>query len=223
MIASPSAEVSAQRNISAERLGAEARSAPEQADIWVRLAIAEGRRKRFTPAVAALSRARALRPADPAIHHVLGRMLFQISQFRRAEVAFTAAIAFQHDHAEAYFYLGRSLGSQRRFSDALHALKRAVFLAPFWPAPASFSGTCHFLLNRHDEAARQFLRAIALDPKAADVHLIYGRALLRAGNRAIAEAQLARAVDLKPTLAKSREFLLLTLCVADMKEDLRSG
>lgn len=208
------------QSASTERLPAEIVAAPERADVWVKLAIAEGRRKRFFQAVTALSRARALSPTDPEIHYILGRMLFPLKHYRRAEAAFAAALMFKREHAEAHFYLGRCLGGQSRFDGALCALEQAIALAPSWPAPASFSGTCFFTLNRNDEAAHQFLRAIALNLTAADVHFACGRALLRAGHRMRARSLLDRAVDLDPDLAKPREFLLLTLSVQDMKEDL---
>ena len=86
--------------------------------------------------------------------------------------------------------------SQRRFDEAIRAVKKALSLDPLMPLYYVWSVGLHTATGRYDEAILEFAKAIELDPKL-------GLAYFHAGIAYIQMGELDRAIEI---FAKSKKF-----------------
>ncbi|MBO0911929.1 MAG: tetratricopeptide repeat protein [Acidobacteria bacterium] len=95
---------------------------------------------------------------------------------------------------------------------AVNALDQALAQNPKLPAIHESLGYCHYVESAFDDAAKEFDRAIALDPSDALAFFYKANILLRRrgeGNDSIREIQkdLEKAIALKPDFAPAHAFL----------------
>jgi serine/threonine-protein kinase len=79
--------------------------------------------------------------------------------------------------------------SQRRFDEAIRAVKKALSLDPLMPLYYAWSVGIHFATGRYDEAIQEFSKAIELDPKL-------GLAYFHAGLTYTQTGELDRAIEI---------------------------
>lgn len=97
--------------------------------------------------------------------------------------------------------LGESLLEQGRVEDAAPELLRALELRPFRPFPAYDLAAARARQGRWDEARELCGRALAAEPDYLNARLLRARALLAAGRKGDARAELAEARRRRAALA----------------------
>ena len=115
----------------------------------------------------------------------------------------------QRDQQEtAAFHLARAktLVEQRRDTEAIEALRRAIYLSPYADEPHLLLGTLYRRAGRLPEAIDAFKIAIWSRETAA-AHVALGNALLDAGDTDGAKRAADRALVLAPTSEPARELL----------------
>jgi Tfp pilus assembly protein PilF len=129
-----------------------------------------------------------------------------------APIAYVTAVIAnpaQRDHdATATFHLerGRRLVEAQNDREAVNELRRAIYLAPYADEPHLLLGTVYQRTGRLEDAINEYKIAIwARETAAARVAL--GTALLEAGDRIAARAEVERALKLAPESAEARALL----------------
>lgn len=116
------------------------------------------------------------------------------------------ALAIDPELMEAHVNLGSALDDLGRLDEAMQEYEAAIRLRPS-PEAYNDMGALLMKLSRVSEAVTMFRRAVALRPDLGTVRENLGLALLAAGDRAGAAAELTAALRLDPSLARSRETL----------------
>jgi Tfp pilus assembly protein PilF len=129
-----------------------------------------------------------------------------------APIAYVTAVIAnpaQRDHdATATFHLerGRRLVEAQNDREAVNELRRAIYLAPYADEPHLLLGTVYQRTGRLEDAINEYKIAIwARETAVARVAL--GTALLEAGDRIAARAEVERALKLAPESAEARALL----------------
>jgi tetratricopeptide (TPR) repeat protein len=97
---------------------------PDFARAYNRLGTAYAQQRLFDEAMAAIGRARELRPLDAAHPLALGKVLFELDLWGRAEQEYQEAIRLDPDLLEAYLRLAERYRAERRFAEALDVLEQ---------------------------------------------------------------------------------------------------
>lgn len=97
---------------------------PDFALAFNRLGVAYAHQRLFDEAMAAIGRAQELRPLEAAHPLAMGKVLFELHLRGRAEVAYLEAIRLDPDLLEAYLSLAQRYRAERRFDEALQALRQ---------------------------------------------------------------------------------------------------
>jgi len=103
---------------------------------------------------------------------------------------------------------GLALMARGEYQGALDNFQHALLYTPAYPALEINLGVVNGSLNRDDEAARHFKRAIALAPNDTQTHCYYGRWLNERGRPAEALAELKTAAALNSMDLDSRYQLM---------------
>lgn len=145
----------------------------------------------------------ALRPADGASLHRLGRLKARQGDDDAAAALFQGAALALPRLAPVFNDLGISLLRLGRPDEALAALDRALALDPAYALAHGNRGVVLFDLGRFDESAEAHLTALALAPPASP-HLTsilhdLSKAVRKAGRPAAAEAACAIVEAAAPT------------------------
>ena len=127
-----------------------------------------------------LRRAREAGRDDPAGLHAVGELLRNAGRRDEALAAYAEALRSDPDYAPAHVGRGAALFDLARYDEALRVLGRGVASGP----EPDNAATAHYLagralhaLDRPDEAAARFERAVELDPDHAEAldHLAHWR------------------------------------------------
>jgi tetratricopeptide (TPR) repeat protein len=138
--------------------------------------------------------AAAARDADPELAHHLGLVRASGGDHESALAAFGEALAADAGRALVRANLGRSLLALGRVDEAIVTLERAVADDP--TLPAVHTALALALAERPsagERVERALLRALALDPRHREAHVLLGRLYLRQRRDADAVRALERA------------------------------
>jgi len=112
-------------------------------------------------------------------HFLLGEICRRRGDLDAAADCYTLASTFDPALSDAQLRLGVLFLDHGRLPDALAALQKAYDVAPANAALCNLLGSVLMKLQRPDEAAAFFHRAVAADPQSADAHSNLGYVLLR--------------------------------------------
>jgi len=172
-----------------------------------------GQSGRFAAALADSDRSLAIDPNQLAPHVGRGNALFALGRLNEAEQAFDRVLAVDANAVPALMMRGIIHGEFRRFAQSLADLERAAALAPGDAAIQTNIGNTLRMMEKNQEAAAAFDRAIALDPRFAKAH--YGRAIVwhKVGEleRAMADCTHALALDPSLGIAATERFHVASL------------
>lgn len=129
-----------------------------------RLLLMEGKGE---AALAVLTRAASLLPADPEAQSSLGVALMATGKTDKALVQLQKAVQLQPDEPERLTNLGTALMMVGRVQEALTAYRRAVALAPNDALAEGNLGTAYLAAGLFADAKPHLLRAVALSPDRA--------------------------------------------------------
>lgn len=156
---------------------------PDPADALLELSKVRFAQGRADEALDHLRRARELRPNDPATLVNAGEALRKGERSTEAVALYRAALRIDADFAPAQVGLGAALFNLDRYDEALEPLTRAMQqeMDPGTAATAHYLAARSLLaLDRKEEAAGQFERALKRDPNHAEAldylaHLRFGQ------------------------------------------------
>ncbi len=115
-----------------------------------------------------------LDPGFAPAHTLIGDLYAKKGEANQAAKAWTAAIAAQPDHADAYIKLGVLRESQCRFEEALELLDRGWQLNPFDDGQAPYSLCFAYTrAGRYEDAARACQRYATAHPHEDDASDLY--------------------------------------------------
>jgi tetratricopeptide (TPR) repeat protein len=182
----------------------------------INLGVIALRREAWSEAEAHFRAALELAPEDPAAHGGLGRALFQQQRHGEALAELELALLEQDSDPNLPTLVGATLCALDRSEEALAHFARALEAPPD-------SAEEHFNLaralddlGRHDEAAREARRAVALAPGQPLLLELLARALVAKADATAAERSeaLASALEAARLTAHSKPRLLETLARA---------
>lgn len=104
------------------------------------------------------------RPSSGDAHDAYGRFLSAAGEAARAVEEFSEAIEIEPDEAVYWNNLGAAERDLKRFDESLAALDEATRLAPRMLDPYFNRGALYLEVGRTNEARRQFLLALEIDP-----------------------------------------------------------
>ena len=103
---------------------------PEDAYLWMLLAIASSELDEKAEAAAAAEKAVQLEPDNPHIRRVLGTVLFRAGAYKRALEEAKYALRLDYDNVETYVLKARALAALHRRAEAIKPLDGALVLDP---------------------------------------------------------------------------------------------
>ncbi len=106
-------------------------------------------------------------PLSARAHDSYGKFLNERKEYRHAAAEFRKALDLEPDEAVFWNNLGVALRLQGDYDAALRAFDEATKLAPRSPDPYFNRGEIARAVGREDEARRQYLLALELDPNFA--------------------------------------------------------
>jgi tetratricopeptide (TPR) repeat protein len=131
--------------------------------------------------------------AVPFAHYYLGILYQKSGQIDQAMTQFVKEIEVDPSNSWAYKDLADIKLDRGDASDAILSLEKATARNPDAPELFATLGRAYLQVSDPVPSISAFRRAVALDDKNGSYHLQLGRALLRAGHRAEANAEAARA------------------------------
>jgi tetratricopeptide (TPR) repeat protein len=142
-----------------------------------------------------------LKPCMPIGHANLGFTLLGKHEFPAAAAEFRHAISLSPEYAIAYQGLGEALLSIGETDNALRLLRRAVALLPrTWNTHASLAEAL-ILTQRMGEGLAEYRVAVQLNPGNAQLGFQYCKALVAAGQSALAVRELVSMALGRPPIA----------------------
>jgi tetratricopeptide (TPR) repeat protein len=149
---------------------------------------------------------------DGAVPSAMGR-----HDYDAAAAALDRLAWIGYDDAGRRTAVGMGLGDAQRPSDALIQLERSIKLRPTVPALAAV-GDVHARQGNWVDARAAFERAIALDPRTADLYAAAGKAALASGDVAGARALVEQADRALPVGSPSLENLRRELAASSSEQ-----
>ena len=180
-----------------QRLAADTPNSPQ-----VQLALGDAYRQQgdLANAVAAYQKAQALAPNEPGPLAMLGESLSLAGQKAQALESYRRALQMKPDNASlmnATAYLMAETGGS--LDEALKLAQKAVASNPQQPNFSDTLGWIYFKKDLNDSAVQVFLNLTRKNPENATFHYHFGMALLKKGDKKMAESELKAALSKKPS------------------------
>jgi tetratricopeptide (TPR) repeat protein len=183
---------------------------PEDAYLWMLLAIASSELDEEAEAMAAAEKAVQLEPDNPHVRRVFGTVLFRVGAYKRALEEAECSLRLDYDNVETYVLKARVLAALHRRDKAIEALDGALVLDPHHEGAQRLRAVLLEQTGRTAEAEEAFLRVLQADAGDAFGHAGKGWIGLRSGDpNSIHHFQEALRLD--PTLEWAREGLIQSL------------
>lgn len=123
---------------------------------------------------------------------------YERGNLREAELLYGDVLREQPQHFDALQLLGALRIAQRKFDDAVHLIRQAVLIHPYFPKAHYNLGLALFELKRHREALECFDHALVLKPDYAEALIRRAEVLLNLDRPEDALASSDRALMLDP-------------------------
>lgn len=160
----------------------------------------------------------AARPADPALHNLLGIALRQAGRLDESEVAFRRACECEHGNPEFRANLAQLLRARGHFDRSIAEFRRALEAAPmFRPARLGLARTL-LQAGQPALAEREARALIALDARDHEAWSALGSSLHAQQRHEEAVEAFSRAVTIKPDYDLARQNFATLLGFLDRSE-----
>ena len=174
---------------------------PGNAPALVHLAAFERGRGELESALARLSKAVTILPADAGCRNNLANLLQETGRPAEALAHYREVLRLAPGHLPARFNLGKALQRLGDFEAAVECFEALCALAPEDPGAWCALGLARHDANRSDAAFDSQRRALALDPALPDAHDAIGALFMERGAFAEAEAAFRAALRHAPGYA----------------------
>jgi len=170
---------------------------PQSVRMQIGLGIALYSQRQYDDAVKAFARATDLAPLDPFPYVFLGRV-YNVSSAQADEVVkrLQRFVELQPTNAQAHYYYALALWKGKRDQEQSANLDEVELLLKKATALDAGFADAHLQLgilygerHKYAEAIDQYRDAIRLEPNLGDAHYRLGQALVRAGDKAQAQAE----------------------------------
>ena len=111
-------------------------------------------------------------------HAEIGLMLYRTKQFNEAKKEIDLALKFSPETNSSYYYLGKILKDAKDIPGALKSFEKAQRDQDVKQKSIIEHGSCYMMVNRYDNAAVDFQRAIELDKNNSQPETLYARYFL---------------------------------------------
>ncbi len=175
---------------------------PEDAETWKALASIHGQTGAYNECVCCSHRIIDLCPQDPAGYASLGNVLFLLGRIDEAAKPCQKSVQLDPANSSAWYLLGQVMERAGEQENAEIAYHHAVTLDNGFTEAWLGLGRLQRQSRDYDGAEQAFQQAREQEPANPDVWLALG-SLYREQNRPEAEAQLRRALNLKPDLVSA--------------------
>lgn len=155
----------------------------QEPDLYLDLAMAQMRERRFEDARKNLAKALALDPANPRALVWTGSVEISLGRPDKAIEHFEGLLKDNPNHPDALYNYGLALIGQGRHADAVPQFQRAVELRENLVEAWYALGSVNLRLERLDQAAAGFKRALEIRPEATGAYVGIAQALAASGNR----------------------------------------
>lgn len=192
----------------AARLLGQARSAgASRPEVIFQLAAALHRAKRLPEARSELTVASAQWPEDARLAYLLALVVHEMDGEDAALPLMEKVIEVEPDHAGALNYVGFTLAERgQRLDEAERMIRRALEARPDDGAIVDSLGWVLFRRGAFAEAVAVLRGAVEQSPEVAEIRFHLAEALSASGDRAAAEAEYARAIELAGTAEEKATY-----------------
>lgn len=144
--------------------------APEQASVWCNHSNVLFRLRRFEEALHSIDQGIRRMPGDAMLHFNRGNTLTELGRLTEALAAFDHALTLAPANIDARNNRANARLEAGDIDGAMADFRQMIADAPGDPRGYNGYGRTQQARRSHAEAARQYARAIALDPGLADAH-----------------------------------------------------
>ena len=171
---------------------------PQHGFTWKALGAIHKKSGNPEAAIAALTKAALLLPADADVRYNLGNSYLEQNKLSLAESCYQQALAIQPGYMAAHYNLGKAYQELGNFDAAVASYKIALSLQPDFVEALSSLGVALHSLGKNDEAESSYRQALKINPYSwQPVHNLAN--LLHNQKRfAEAETMYVQVVQLRP-------------------------
>ncbi|MGA2230916.1 MAG: tetratricopeptide repeat protein [Tepidisphaeraceae bacterium] len=143
--------------------------------------------------------------ADPAYeaaycHRIL--IHAELGEHQQAEEMFYLARLYKEHCPRCYDYMGRSLAARKRYDRAIYCFQKCLDLEPAWRGGAARLARALWDKGDFEQARRQYLAELRLDPGSTSALLDLGDLLMEMGRPDEAGEKYRRCIELAPAQAQ---------------------
>ncbi len=175
---------------------------PNDANLYIKRAMAYGDRNMFELAHRDVMRAMSIDSTVSSFHAARGELYFRSSELRDSRLSFEKAIALDPKNLEANLKLGEVNFLLRRYPEAIQAVDAAISINERLPKAYFLKGYIFKELGDTALSISSFQTATEVDPEYFDAYMELGN-LYTAKNDSIALEYFSTAITLRPASAEA--------------------
>jgi len=199
------------------------RSAPEHADARADLALTLMMAGRAEESLEHWQHRVELKPNDAPSWHNFAKALVEVRRFRDAQPAFERALSLAPDQVGSYVTYARAMQSAGDLQAAESVWRRAIQVPVAAEAGYIGLGGVLFKQARLEETLEMYREGVLRFPESADLHLGFAQMLEDFADKAGAEAEFRKALELRPGWAMAHEGILTLLRADATDEDIAAA
>jgi len=151
---------------------------PHDADNFYQVGKIYEQQNRYDLALGFMQKCAMLDKKHAKAHAEIGLMLYRTKQFNDAKKEIDYALKLSPETYSSYYYLGKILKDGKDIPGALKAFEKAQRDQEVKQKAIIEHGSCYMVVNRYDNAAVDFQRAIDLDKTDSIPETLYARYFL---------------------------------------------
>lgn len=151
---------------------------PTDADNFYQVGRIYEQQNRYDLALGFMQKCAMIDKKHAKAHAEIGLMLYRTKQFNEAKKEIDIALKLSPETYSSYYYLGKILKDAKDIPGALKAFEKAQRDQEVKQKAIIEHGSCYLVVNRYDNAAVDFQRAIDLDKTDSIPETLYARYFL---------------------------------------------
>ena len=151
---------------------------PATADNFYQVGRIYEQQNRYDLALGLMQKCAIIDKKHAKAHAEIGLMLYRTKQFNEAKKEIDLALKLSPETYSSYYYLGKILKDAKDIPGALKSFEKAQRDQDVKQKSIIEHGSCYMMVNRYDNAAVDFQRAIELDKNNSQPETLYARYFL---------------------------------------------